>query len=261
MIPIIAVQLGRIGDILNIMPAMKYLGIRHMLVNPEFGFVLKGQSYIEPVFWDGDMENLRAAVGEARNMADIVLVPQLFGRDQPDFLPARTRPSFVQDQWDRLAPGLGDRWGSLPLEFDQRDPERELDLLRSVGVSDKPCLSDPMILVNLFSHSSPVAADYAQALMTYLRERRANHFIVDLSSIRATAYCDLLGLYERAAGIITADTATLHLCRACPNLPTFRFVRRDHDATPIREFEACQYYDERGFGKIDKFIASLKGAS
>ena len=258
MIDSIAVQLGRIGDILNIMPACRLLCIKYMLINPEFRFVLKGQSYIEPICWGGDMEDLKAAVTFAQAIASDVKVPQLFGRVQPAGMPARTRPSFVMDQWDRLKPGLGDMWGKIPLEFDQRDEARELDLLTKMGLAD---IDHDVLLVNLFSHSSPVAADYAQAIMTYLRERYADWHVVDLSTVRAEAYCDLLAVYECAAGIITADTATLHLCRACPNLPTFRFVRRDADATPIREFEAWQYYDERGMGKIDAFVASLKGAS
>lgn len=258
MIPCIAVQLGRIGDILNILPACRHLGIGHMLINPQFNFVLTGQSYVMGVHWAGDMEDLRSATQFAHIISPDVRVPQLFGRIQPDGLPPRTRDSFVIDQWDRLKPGLGDMWGKLPLEFDQRSEERELKLLTELGLVD---IDHDVLLVNLFSHSSPVAADYAQAIMTYLRERYADWHIVDLSNVRAEAYCDLLAVYECAAGLITADTATLHLCRACPNLPTFRFVRHDKDCTYIREFEATQGYHERGMGKIDAFIEALKGKS
>ena len=256
MLPVIAVQLGRIGDILNVLPACRFLGIKDMLINEQFSFVLRGQSYVRPVFWNGDMEDLRSAVVFARSISEKVVVPQLFGRIQPDGLSPRTRNSFAIDQWDRLQPGFGDRWGRLPLEFDQRDETRELKLLTELGLAD---IDHDVLLVNLFSHSSPVASDYAQAIMTYLRERYAEWQIVDLSNVRAEAYCDLLAVYECAAGLITADTATLHLCRACPNLPTFRFVRHDKDCTPIREFEATQAYHERGMGKIDAFIEALKG--
>ena len=255
MIPSIAVQLGRIGDILNILPACKYLGIGHMLINPQFDFVLKGQSYVSGIHWAGDMEDLRAATYFAHGISRGVRVPQLFGRIQPDSLPPRTRDSFVLDQWDRLQPGFGDMWGRLPLEFDQRSEERELKLLTELGLAD---IDHDVLLVNLFSNSSPVAADYAEAILTYLRERYADWHVVDLSGVRAEAYCDLIAVYECAAGLITADTATLHLCRACPNLPTFRFVRHDKDCTYIREIEATQAYHERGMGKIDAFIQSLR---
>ena len=259
-VPNIAVQLGRIGDILNILPACKHLGIGHMLINPQFDFVLKGQSYVRGIHWAGDMENLRLAVEFAHTISPDVRVPQLFGRIQPDGLPPRTRDSFVIDQWDRIKPSFGDMWGKLPLEFDQRDARRELELLRGLDLGQSKVKSDkPLLLVNLFSHSSPVAADYAQEIMTYLRERWSDFEIVDLSNVRAEAYCDLLAVYECATGIITADTATLHLCRACPNLPTFHFVRHDKDCTYVREFEATQDYSERGMGKIDAFIQALKG--
>lgn len=259
MIPSIAVQLGRIGDILNILPACKYLGIGHMLINQEFSFVLKGQSYVKGVFWGSDMEDLRSATYFAHAISPDVRVPQLFGRIQPDGLSPRTRDSFVMDQWDRLKPGFGDMWGKLPLEFDQRDEVREQRLRELVGYRDGE--KRPLLLVNLFSHSSPLSSDYAEAIWTYLRTRWAEFFTVDLAIVRAPAYCDLLGLYERAAGLITTDTATLHLCRACPNLPTFRFVRHDKDCTYIREFEATQGYHERGMGKIDAFIEALKGGA
>lgn len=259
MIPNIAVQLGRIGDILNILPACRHLGIGHMLINPQFSFVLAGQSYVKEVHWSGDMEDLKAAVTFAQSISYCVKVPQLFGRIQPEGVSPRTRDSFAIDQWDRLKPGFGDMWGKLPLEFDRRAELREFLLRDLVGYRDGE--KRPLLLVNLFSHSSPLSSDYAEAIWTYLRTRWVEFFTVDLAIVRAPVYCDLLGLYERAAGLITVDTATLHLCRACPNLPTFRFVRHDKDCTPIREFEATQGYNERGMGKIDAFIASLKGAT
>ena len=254
-VPNIAVQLGRIGDILNILPACKHLGIGHMLINPQFDFVLKGQSYVRGVHWAGDMENLRLAVEFAHTISPDVRVPQLFGRIQPDGLPPRTRDSFVIDQWDRIKPSFGDMFGRLPLEFDQRDFERELKLLTELGLAD---IDRDVLLVNLFSNSSPVAADYADEILAHLRTKYADWHVVDLGNVRAEAYCDLLAVYECATGIITADTATLHLCRACPNLPTFHFVRHDKDCTYVREFEATQDYHERGMGKIDAFIKEME---
>jgi len=251
-IPLLAVQLGRIGDILNILPPCKLLGIKRMLVGNDFVMALEGQSYVQGVPWNGDIEDLSTAVQYARTIATEVLVPQLFGRWQPPGLPPRTRPSFVQDQWDRLCPGMGDRWGMLPLEFDRRDARREQALVRYVNAEK------PMLLVNLVSQSSPYR--YAPELFRHLEQTWAHRFaIVNLADVLAFAFCDLLGLYEVAAGLITADTATLHLARACPKLPVFRFVRPDHDATPVQQ--ASQPYGYVPMDRIDEFVASLEGSA
>lgn len=255
MIPVLAVQLGRLGDILNILPACRHLNIRHMMIHPAFDVAMRGQSYVEPVYFSGDIEDLRFAVEYARVIAKDVRVAQLFGRVQPDGLSPRSRPSFVMDQWDRLRPGLGDLWGKLPLEFDRRDAPREAELI----VQLRAHCGRPTLLVNTFSHSSPLDPHYAAELYAHLESNHPEFHVIRLGDVRAFSYCDLLGLYERAAGLITVDSASLHLCRACPNLPTFRFVRPDHDATPIREFEHTQAYHERGMGKIDEFVAALKG--
>lgn len=254
MVPVLVVQLGRIGDILNVLPPCRLLGIRHMLINSQFDCALRGQSYVEPIHWDGDMEDLREAVKYARSFCKDVRVAQLFGRIQPDGMPPRKRSSFVMDQWDRIHPGLGVQWGRLPLEFDQRDKVRESNLLKLCRREP----SKPFILVNLFSHSSPMDQDQQHSLWIHLGKHWLEYDFVNLAGVRAEAFCDLLGLYDEAAGLITVDTSSLHLCRACPNLPTFRFVRPDSDATPIREFEHHQAYSYRGFDKIDTFMASLK---
>jgi hypothetical protein len=255
-LPIIAVQLGRIGDILNVLPPCKFLGIRYMLVHPDFVCALGGQSYVEPAVWSGDFENLSSAVAYAKAIASDVRVPQLAGKIQPEGLPPRSRQSFVMDQWDRLQPGLGDKWGTLPLEFDKRDKAGEQLLLRKTLEQNYDDL--PMLLVNLTSKSSPFENGIDGMIMKHLTEGNAKFrfFIVDLGLLREEKFCNLLALYECAAGLITADTSTLHLARATPSLRVFQFVRPDHDATPV--FDASQPYSYAEFDKIDEFVASLR---
>jgi hypothetical protein len=251
MIPVLAVQLGRIGDLLNILPPCRWLGIKHVLVHPQFETALRGQSYVEPVLWEGDIENLRAAVERAQTLAQKVVVPQLFGRLQPEGLPSRFRPSFVQDQWDRLKPGLGDFWGRLPLVFDQRSAERERQLVSAVADAR------PLLLVNLSSTSSPCSSWYQKALWAYLREKWTQFALVDVGMLRPVAYCDLLGLYDKAVGLITVDTASLHLAVGCPTLPVFRFIRPDHDATPMLPGWDGQPYKYDGMDRIEFFLSRL----
>lgn len=251
MIPVIAVQLGRIGDIINLLPACRHLNIEHLLCCNEFAVALKGQSYVQHVEWVESHENLPQAVEYAKTIADDVRVTQLHGFGREHF-PIRTRPSWVMDQWDRLQPGFGDRWGEFPLVFDMRDTEAE-QALYTEKATDKP-----MLLVNLVSRSS--SFDYCggpgkcDEVMNHLAQYSTFN-IVNLGELRLERYCDLLGLYERAAGLITADTATLHLARAVPSLAVFQFTRPDPDCSPV--IQSSQLYSCENFDKLDEFISRL----
>lgn len=254
MIPVIAVQLGRIGDILNILPPCKALGIKHMLIHPDFSCAIGGQSYVEPVYWNGDIEDLRAAVEYAKTIASDVRVAQLFGRVQPPVMPPRTRPSFVMDQWDRLQPKWGAKWGTLPLEFNKRDDEGENALIQNALRGNRE--AKPVLLVNLESTSSPFAPGMAGMIMAHLLQEWSDRFyIFGMAGLREDPFCNLLALYENAVGLITADTATLHLARAARNLRVFQFVRPDHDASPV--IDRSQPYSYTAFDRIDGFLGEL----
>ncbi|OLE10683.1 MAG: hypothetical protein AUG89_11510 [Acidobacteria bacterium 13_1_20CM_4_56_7] len=67
-----------------------------------------------------------------------------------------------------------------------------------------------MILVNFRGKSSPFGFD-AEVLEQIPKDQ---FHIVDLSNVKASRIYDLLGLYDVAAGVITCDTATLHLAAA-----------------------------------------------
>lgn len=257
MLPSVVVQLGRIGDIINVLPPCRMLGLRYMLVHPEFRCALGGQSYVEPIIWTGALEDLGGAVAYARTVSADVRVPQLFG-PQTGFSP-RSRPSFVMDQWDRLQPGLGDRWGALPLVFDRRDTIGEAMLVaRLLGPNTSGA---PVVLVNLASSSSPFehfGPGLAPRVMAHLRHRCADgsRFVVDISGLREKPYCNLVALYERAAGLVTVDTASLHLARAVPKMRVFQFVRPDRDASPV--VDASQPYSYAAFDKLDAFMEELR---
>jgi len=246
----LAVCLGRTGDLINILPACKHLGIDNILVRPEYVNVLRGASYIIPNVWEGDIEDLASAVNHAKTIADKVYVPQLFGSKQPPGMPERKRVSFVQDQWDRLEPGLGDRWGQFPLVFDCRDKEREKELLRHViGTKVKPVL-----LFNLKGKSSPYP--HTDAMMYFLKISCRDFELVNLSYLRTDYFYDLLALYENAAGMITTDTATLHLARACPQLPVFQ-LRRDGTDGTLPMGRITQSYSHETFENMNVFFSTL----
>lgn len=250
----IAIQLGRLGDLVNILPACRHLGVGRVMCCEEFLPALRGQSYVEPVVWHGHQQDTLGAIRQAQAMAERVVVPQMDGNGR-NYQPARWRPSYVQDQWDRLQPGFGDQWGTLPLEYDQRDLSREMHLVRELGVDGRT------LLVNLRSCSSPFDAfagpggfdAAARHIAGYTGTHGAK--VVWLEPLRVARLCDMLGLFEVAAGMIVADTMPLHLARATPTLRTFQFTRPDKDCTPLRG--SGQPYAERTFGLMDRFVEQV----
>lgn len=257
MLPSVVVQLGRIGDIINVLPPCRLLGLRHMLVHADFRCALGGQSYVEPIIWPGAIDDVSGAVAYARTLTKDVRVPQLFGSQEG--LSPRSRTSFVMDQWDRLQPGLGDKWGTLPLEFDKRDSDREAALVRRRLGPNGGCA--PVVLVNLASSSSPFehfGPGLAPRVMEHMQKRcwDGSRFVVDISGLRENPYCNLVALYERAAGLVTVDTASLHLARAAPTMRVFQFVRPDRDASPV--VDASQPYSYAAFDKLDAFVEELR---
>jgi hypothetical protein len=243
----LAVCLGRVGDILNIIPPCRKVGIEFVMVCREFEHALSG-TRISPVTWDGDVEDLAGAYAKAIHMADSVVVPQLFGTHQPPGMPERKRASFVQDQWDRISPDLGDIWGTLPLDIERPfSPFTEM----AMRESDKPVL-----LLNTSGKSSPY--HLAGKLRAHLDAAWFDRFaITDISGIRCREIRNLLPLYDRAVGLITTDTATLHLARACPRLPVFQLRRTGRDGT-LPMGTMVQSYDVSNFDMLNVFLKEVQ---
>jgi hypothetical protein len=120
-------------------------------------------------------------------------------------------PDFMTSMYSR-AGFTADEMRRLPLLFDRRNPKREADLLAKLY---PPVLrKKPLLITNFTGISSPFGF-LPELYPTLHRFARDFHF-VDLGNVRAHRIFDLLGLYEAAAGIVTIDTATLHLAHATP---------------------------------------------
>jgi hypothetical protein len=258
----LVVQLGRIGDILNVIPPCLALGLHNILVMPQYRELLAGFSYMRPYLWSGDIENLTAAVVAAHQVADRVFVPQLFGLQQPPNMPARTRDSFVRDQWDRLQPGFGDSWGTRPLIVDTRG-------IHEVRCSEERAVrccnyhsGRKMLVVALDGISGPYPN--ADELRYHLRRQWDEAFdIVDLYR-PLPRFLDLLGLYGNdvqhvAAGLIAIDSAPLHLTRATPTLPVFQLLRDGPDGTPkFSRVCTTQSYACNEWNLLDEWLGALR---
>jgi hypothetical protein len=120
----------------------------------------------------------------------------------PDFMTSMySRAGFTREEMIRL-----------PLVFDRRNPTRETDLANRLY---PPQLrKKPLLLTNFTGISSPFG--FLPELHPTLQRFARDFVTVDLGNVKAYRIFDLLGLYDMASGIITIDTATLHLAHASP---------------------------------------------
>ena len=198
----IVIQLGRIGDILNILPLLyddANKGNRSgLMVAKEFSELLDGVSYCDRYVFDGHMSQLDLAVRQAETLSGDVKVCQLVGpletikkaiimRNGVEY--RATTESFQKDQWN-LAGRLEDWKRQIPLVFDRRDPEREAKLIKQVFPNKRKT-----ILVATGGTSSPFP--YSELLYELLRLKfRTYYNIVNISDIKAERFYDLLGVFE-----------------------------------------------------------------
>lgn len=235
--------LGRYGDLILLLPAFLEIYRRTgkkpiVIVSNEYASVFDGVSYVTP---DVVKEGWWAGIPKAREMAQRkyghVIVPQWWND-------AETAADIVEDMSRggvRVLQSHGREWGvdtkanpdfgssmwhragfsrpemlSLPLVFDRRSPEREEALVkRHVQPGRK------LLLYNFTGVSSPFG--YVPEMTRLLNDFRNQFQILDLGQLRAERIYDLLGLYDRAAGLITTDTATAHLAPGS-KVPTIWFT-------------------------------------
>ena len=190
------VQLGRIGDILNILPLVRHIseteGRPILMVHEDYKDI--EVDYCDLLVWNkGAWSDLDPAVRFAKSKFKRVIVSQIHGsRWQGE----RKCASFCIESW--LQAGYEQEWGKHGLTF---SPPHYL--------SDKSIPHDS-ILVNAKGFSSPFAK--AGELMDLLGT--LNRPIIDLSTLKLPRIQDLLHYYANAACLVTIDTATLHLAAA-----------------------------------------------
>lgn len=210
------VQLGRYGDIINILPVAKAIYDRDgippaIMVAQQYADVLEGVSYAVPYVYQGDFADINPAIVQAKKAFPDVIVSQVYGHD---YTVEKHCDSFAKESW-RVA-GYFPQWGKLPLIFDKRNSAREAKIIKELVKTKLP-----VILLNLFGNSSPFsgAAELKSDIV-----RRWSHCceIVDISDYQAPRIFDLLGLIERACVFVTIDTATAHLVSS--NMTAMRIV-------------------------------------
>ena len=237
----IYVQLGRYGDILNILPVVKKYRDNTgqkpaLMVAKAYADVLDGVSYCERIIFDGPFTAVAQAQFEAYQRSKEVVVCQVYG--DMCIAPHETE-NFATESW--LKAGADCPWGSLPLDIDRRGHEREARLIDAVITKDAP-----FILVALNGVSSPFP--YWKATLSEIEKQFSRDFqIIDLSKVRAEKFCDLLGLIDRAHCLVTVDTGILHLARASKT-PIVSLITRSpngwHGTPWFPQQVGRFYYDE-----------------
>lgn len=213
------VQLGRYGDIINILPVAQAIareegGKVAMLVHRDYLDLFEGISYIQPIQWTGDQMQPHFAAKSLEGRFDRIIISQA-----ADSSVARERitEAWNMEQW-RYA-GYLNEWGNQAFKttIDLRSFQRESELIDSLNLRGKPYL-----LVNTKSISSPFPK--AEQLLHELRTKwGASMTVVDMTVVRAKKFFDLLGLMDEAVALVTVDTSTLHLA-AASTVPTIALI-------------------------------------
>ncbi len=229
------IQLGRYGDIILLLPAFlevfKRTGFKpNVVVSEEYASVLEGVSYVTPhplgVHWWGGVPMAkeyarklwgRGIVAAWWNDAECPIPPEYRGNftlqchGHEHGVNLALWPNFMVSMYSR-AGFTRDEMLRLPCVFDRRNPDREAELIAKLY---PPLMRKKrLLLTNFTGISSPFG--YQPELFPVIH-RFARHFhIVDIGNVKAARIFDLLGLIDIAVGVITVDTATLHLCHASP---------------------------------------------
>lgn len=232
--PLVYVILGRYGDLISCLPAFKQIHERTgelplVMVSTDFAGVFDGVSYVQawsvPLKWDTEMKLAREI---AAKEFDKVVAPQWWHDEQlfdevdvatgNPYMTVRALgrdlrvdfsrwPNYQHSMWERLGTNSVEMLAA-PVVFDQRNPQRENRLAWDTLFGKKP-----FILYNFTGTSSPFP--WTTEMFSVMRKFNDQATFVDLGAVRAERIYDLLGLMERAIGMLTIDTSTLHLAAAC----------------------------------------------
>ncbi len=222
--PMTVIQLGRFGDLIILLPALWEIHNRtghkpNVIVSQEYSSVLEGASYVTahpiPVHWVDGMEEAKRFAKE--KFVDFII--PAWWNDKTFVVPPKYRghfslthhgrtyginrsiwPNFMASMWERLGFTQHEMM-TLPLVFDRRTIRPSITRKK------------PLLLYNFTAISSPFG--YLDELWpVILRCARQGFQLMDLGKIKAHRIYDLLDLYDEAVGLLTCDTATLHLASA-----------------------------------------------
>ena len=221
------VQLGRFGDIINILPIARHLHLTtgekpFIMVSREFANVLDGVSYAVAETVNAPFLHLDTALELARKKFKTVVESQICGRG---YRLKKRMESFSHESWYEAGFAAHFHDAAFPLVFDQRDIANETGVVKKLFRTNKP-----KIVTNL---TRAVTAPFhnPRSVALALRTAFGSAFeIVEVGNFRLRHIYDLLGAIERASVFVSIDTATLHLAAATP-VPVVALVRNGWEGT------------------------------
>lgn len=230
------VVLGRYGDLMILMPGWKAIyddtKIKPVvIVSREFAPIFDGVSYVQPHPLNVNCyTGVQAAIQTGIKHYGNCIVPKWWDDPrhkpppiipEPWFetvnlrhngktwkIPAKDWDSYQTSQWEH-AGFTRQQMMEWPLVFDRRSQAREKDLALRVFKTDKPKL-----LYNMGGTTSPIPGQWHRSIREVIARCSNKYECVDLGHVKAPRIYDLLGLYDRAAVMLTSDTSTLHLAAA-----------------------------------------------
>jgi len=199
------VQLGRYGDILNILPLCREYAKSytvHMVVAKEFANILDGVTYVTADVVNIDVKDFAAANEYAKKTYANVCTSQVDGNGSSMKTGER---NFTLANWANVDPRYVAAYQTLPLVLDNRNAEREKWLVDSIEAS-----SLPRVLVNFEGHSTPMhnREEVFDRLWKYCLNK---YWVLNIGLLRVRRLYDMLGSFEKADLLVTVDTSTLHL--------------------------------------------------
>jgi hypothetical protein len=247
------VQGGRAGDLILMLPAWKAISERVgkpvIITSSEFQQIFEGVSYVDCLptnyHWSNELDVMYKF---ARKRYPNCVLTQLHGHGihpMPD-----SHPSYSWSMWNRV--GLLKEYYDLPLVFDRRNPVREKSL------RDTLSKGRPYILTKYHGITSPFPFVPELFKATQSVFGGSGVTIVDLDKVVAFRIFDLLGVMDGALGMITTDTATLHLAAGSP-VKYIALTRKDGQSKsmPKRNCVLEVGYQDAP-GRIDEIESTLR---
>lgn len=189
-------QLGRMGDIVSILPlAQKWLAEGEdveWIVSRHYADILDLDPRIRRVEVDEDQVHLPTVMQRSPE----ALVPQV---NQNPVQWQTRRENFQLEQWDRA--GVLDQFHTLPLTL--TPPEAAMDEARKFL-----CGRADYVLINLASHSSPLPNE--EIVAEAIKEHLTCPY-VDITNVRFVHPGALVEILRQARSLITVDSLPLHL--------------------------------------------------
>lgn len=200
------VELGRYGDIINILPLLYHCAqnydIPHLMVSREFADILDGCSYVEPEVVPFRNDQLIDALDLAHRKFKHTINCQVWGHKWNQ---ERKCPAFNMESWRNAGFEYLFNDFSLYPVFDKRDRVKEQAYASKLFQTDKN-----KILVNVHSTSSPFKR--GAELLSKIQEAHGEAFeVVDVTPLRVDHLYDLLGAIEQSACVVSMDTSLVHL--------------------------------------------------